>query len=161
MQFSVQIEGVDRLKQSTERVRQAIANELAKGMYASVKRVEEEAKKSILQGGKSGRIYHKGKNGTIVHRASAPGEAPASDTGRLANSIDGRIDLIALKSGLLEGTVSTELLYGKHLEHGTRNIAARPFLFPAFERSKSWIKDRLDAAVRKAVISVTVKSAGK
>jgi hypothetical protein len=36
------------------------------------------------------------------------------------------------------------------LEFGTRNMAARPFMFPALEKSKDWIRERLQQAVRRA-----------
>ena len=42
------------------------------------------AQQSILRGAKTGRIYKRGK---ITHRASAPGEPPANDTGFLAQNI--------------------------------------------------------------------------
>ena len=38
----------------------------------------------ILTGPRTGRIY---RRGGVVHQASAPGEAPASDTGELRQSI--------------------------------------------------------------------------
>ena len=39
--------------------------------------VEGEAKQSIQRGTKSGKLY---KRRSVVHQASAPGEAPASDS---------------------------------------------------------------------------------
>ena len=48
--------------------------------------IRGEAVKSIQTGMKSGRIYEK-YNPRRTHRASAPGEAPASDTGNLVRNI--------------------------------------------------------------------------
>lgn len=70
--------------------------------------------------------------GYKVRRASAPGEAPAIDTGTLANSIQAR------KTGLGSAVVEVGAEYGTHLELGTRKMAARPFLKPATERA--WAK---------------------
>ena len=41
----------------------------------------------IQRGRKTGRIYMKGTHQNIPHRASAPGEAPATDTGTLVSNI--------------------------------------------------------------------------
>lgn len=151
MEVSIHVEGLDRIERGTEAARKAISEELAKAMQASMLRVEREAKQSILNGQKSGRLY---KFGNVFHRASAPGEAPASNTGRLVNSIRGRVDTSALKQGRLEGTVSVNVSYGRPLEFGTSKMAARPFLFPALEKSKEWIRERLNKAVRDGVIRV-------
>jgi HK97 gp10 family phage protein len=152
MDLNVEIIGLDRIDRATQRVRDEVVKELLKGMQASVLRVERDAKKSILQGQKSGKEY---KRGTVVHRASAPGEAPASDTGLLANSIRGSVDKAQLRQGQLEGTVRVGVSYGRPLEFGTRNMAARPFLFPALEANKRWITDRLNKAIATAAINAS------
>lgn len=63
------------------------------------------------------------------HQASAPGEMPAIDTGALVNSIQ------TLVRGT-EGAVYTNQEYAPHLEYGTVNMAARPFMTPAAERAR-------------------------
>lgn len=74
-------------------------------------------------------LVHKGpKSGHMYgdHQASAPGEAPASDTGDLARSIkvrkgeDGTYYVVASAS------------YASYLEFGTEQMEARPFMTPAF-----------------------------
>lgn len=146
MELDFKIEGLDRIQNATREMQESIALELNKALYASAKKVEAEAKRSIAAGGKTGRDYQK-YNPRRVHTASAPGEAPASDTGRLANSInaypavDGEATVVAGR-----GTVK----YAAMLEFGTRHIAARPFMFSALEKSKDWIRERLNKAVRTA-----------
>lgn len=91
--------------------------------------VQNAARRAVLDGPKTGTIYN--PRGKVVHQASAPGEAPASDTGRLVNSIVMRVDegdLIALI------TAGTE--YAPYLEFGTRKMAARPFLNPALTNNR-------------------------
>ncbi len=68
-----------------------------------------------------------------------------TDTGRLAGSI-----FAEFLNGGLRAIVGTDVVYGEHLELGTKNIAARPWLFPAFERNKDKIKDRVRKAVKAA-----------
>ena len=157
MDFSVKIDGLDKLAAKSQIVAKIAAEELAKALYVSGKLVEKEAKQSILAGDKSGRMYHRG---TVTHRASAPGEAPASDTGRLVNSVNTEV------TGL-EATVSAgsgAVKYAAMLEFGTVKIAARPFLFPALEKSKAFIRKRFDQALDKTIDRATaaaMKSIGK
>lgn len=148
MELSVEVKGLDKLEGATKRIREQVAQELAKGMYVSMKRVEGEAKRSIVSGGKTGRLYQRGN---VLHRASAPGEAPASDTGRLVNSIIGDVDRTELRRGVLQGSVTARTLYAKMLEFGTIKIAARPFMHPAFEKSKRWITERMSEAVKRGM----------
>ena len=149
MDVQFKIDGLDRIHKASARVREEVAKEITKGLFVSAKRVEKEAKKSILSGKKSGREYTRG---SVTHRASAPGQAPASDTGRLANSING--DLEPRKGSAF---VRVAAKYGKPLEFGTSKFAARPFLFPALEKNKKWIAERLNKGLRTAIIRVSKK----
>ncbi|WP_020469724.1 HK97-gp10 family putative phage morphogenesis protein [Zavarzinella formosa] len=173
MEFSVNVEGIDRIDRKSKELVLALSLELAKGMYASAKKVEAEAKQSIAQGSKTGRIYNRRSSGKMIgsavdfkdggavrqggfrsgyHRASAPGESPASDTGRLINSINGTVVDRGLTAVIRAGGGMVN--YARSLEFGTRKMAARPFMFPAFERSKQFIADRLKQAVQAAINSV-------
>jgi hypothetical protein len=69
-----------------------------------------------------GRAYTRG---TVTHVASAPGAAPAPDTGRLRNSTQGEV--FAASDGAL-GIVSVNTEYAAALELGTEKIAPRPFI---------------------------------
>lgn len=84
--------------------------------------IEAGAKQS-MKGPKSGATY---KRGSKSHQASAPGEAPAIDTGNLVNSI--QTDVQGLRA-----EVGTAVEYALYLEYGTSKMAARPFLGPAAE----------------------------
>jgi hypothetical protein len=61
------------------------------------------------------------------HQASAPGEAPARDSGHL-------LSMMRVKSENVIGGViiryEAHALYAKYLEFGTRNMAPRPFMRP-------------------------------
>jgi HK97 gp10 family phage protein len=145
MDFSVSIQGLDQLLANTGAVAQAVTDEVNKALYASALHVEGVAKKSILNGEKSGRVY---KRRTVTHQASAPGEAPASDTGRLVNSFSSYLDSSALTSFVIAGRGTVK--YATMLEFGTSRIAPRPFMTPALEQSKDFINDRLTDAVIRA-----------
>lgn len=100
--------------------------------------VENRAKRLVVQHGggrvydtrfwrdSQGRLRRGGRR--VPHQASAPGQPPATDTGRLLASIH----------HILEGEgqhtvahVGSDVNYALFLELGTRYMAARPFLRPA------------------------------
>lgn len=85
----------------------------------------------VLSGTRSGRTYV--IPGTkVTYTASAPGEPPAVQTGRLRQSIATEIS----NDGMV-GKVGTTLDYGRELEQGRSNMAPRPWLKPSFEQSEN------------------------
>jgi len=91
--------------------------------------IRGEAIKSIQSGAKSGIVYEK-YNPRRSHRASAPGQAPASDTGNLVSKI-----IVKQKSKNITN-VESNADYSAFLEYGTSKMEPRPFMLPAFEKSK-------------------------
>lgn len=89
-----------------------------------------------MAGPKSGRWYDHNR-----HRASAPGEAPAMDTGTLANSIDTE------RESPGAWVVFTNVDYAEYLEFGTVHIAPRPAFVPAAERNAQGFTDRIADAI--------------
>lgn len=148
IEFSVQVEGLDKLAKASELIYQRAKNEIEKALYASAKKVESDAKRSILDGNKTGRVY---KRGNVTHRASAPGEAPASDTGRLVNSFFTGLNRVTggLSSFIVAGRGTVK--YASMLEFGTTKMAPRPFMVPALEKNKDWIRNRLRDGMQKAL----------
>jgi len=91
--------------------------------------IRGEAIKSIQAGAKSGIVYEK-YNPRRSHRASAPGQAPASDTGNLVSKI-----IVKQKTKNITN-VESNADYSAFLEYGTSKMEPRPFMLPAFEKSK-------------------------
>jgi hypothetical protein len=120
---------------------------IAEATLAIALEIEANAKRRIVTGPKTGRLYGRGIGttnrsrfraiGYRMHQASAAGQSPANETGGLANSIQAR----RLGERSAEVTVGKE--YGRVLEE-TRN---RPFLQPAVEAAV----ERAPAIVRAAV----------
>lgn len=132
--------------------------------------VEAEAKLRIKQGSKTGRTYRRRsikrsvgakraaefqaiglrrsrlKPGSFVigyslHRASAPGESPADDTGNLANRItatEAVADEHSVRASVISGAA-----YGRLLEEEMN----RPYLRPALEQVKPQFTREVKAAV--------------
>jgi phage gpG-like protein len=91
--------------------------------------------KRIQQGPKTGRTYQ--RRG-VTHTASAPGQAPATDTGRLANSITFE------QVGPVSVTVGSALIYAAYLEYGTTHMPEpRPAWRPAVEAMGPKFRKRL------------------
>ncbi len=97
--------------------------------------------KKMIGGVGSGILYKRGRR---THRASAPGDPPARDTGILANSVS---HTVKVKSGTVSGFIGSDIdkirskatttdpEYGLYLELGTPNMDARPWLRPALIKS--------------------------
>jgi len=96
-------------------------------------KMAKEMKKSILSGAKSGRQYY--VNGAR-HTASAPGQPPANVTGELVRSI--KVTKERNKS-----TINISKNYAIFLEFGTSKMRPRPFIIPAFLKTKKWFSDKL------------------
>lgn len=70
-----------------------------------------------MSGSHSGRTYRRGKSGS--HTASAPGDWPATDSGRLASSTDYQM------TGPREGTLGSDIEYAVYLTLGTYKMGPR------------------------------------
>ena len=126
---------------------------------------EIEATTSLVHGTMVGFIQKGPKSGTVYnlttpsreHRASAPGQAPATDTGNLASHIDFATKLS--RHGII-GSVgifdTTNVIYAPRLEFGGSDsrgvyIAPRPFLRPALATHRKDHRNRVRAAVKRAI----------
>jgi HK97 gp10 family phage protein len=111
-----------------------------RGVVRGTEAVLSEAVRLVQAGPKSGRIY---RRRGITHRASAPGESPATDTGRLVQS--GRTTYDAAE---LVGVVSFSTDYAEKLELGTERMEPRPFLRPALASQTQNIEDAVADEIR-------------
>ena len=98
-----------------------------------------EAVKAIQSGPATGIVYEK-SNPRRTHQASAPGEAPMTDEGRLASSIAVDVKSPASVKRVRDAKAETgsNLEYADWLENGTSRMEARPFMFPAFIKTEKY-----------------------
>jgi hypothetical protein len=141
----IEISGTEEVAQALRQYGERAERAVFEAVLKTAIDVNGDIKKRIQRGPKTGRIYLRGpgQNLSREHRASAPGEAPATDTGRLVNSIDFKME------GPLTATVSSFLAYAAYLEFGTQNIAPRPAWVPSVEAARPKFKKRLEEALRK------------
>ena len=145
--------------------------------------IEGDAKREIQTGTKSGKTYRKGSTGGKVvgnrvkfvdgkvvrgssikkgitgfnfHRASAPGEAPATDTGNLVTRINARFfeDDLRVEIGIHDLS-ENGAPYARRLELGGKDtrgvfIAARPYLQPAYDSNIDKIVQNIAIAINQA-----------
>ncbi len=140
---SVTLVGGRALRDRFKRLAVEHGREMEKALVASALDIRNEAIKSIQGGAKTGSVY---KRGQKVHKASAAGEAPATDTGTLVSRIDHRFK----RGREMVAIVGTEVAYGFWLEFGTVNMKARPWLQPAFDKTLKKNKARIGLVLRKA-----------
>ena len=124
-----QIQGVRELEITLGAMAGALPSQIDKAARQTALAIQRHAVKSIQRGKPRGITYKKYKP-KRTHTASAPGQAPASDTGRLAGSI---LPPRQISRGY---SVGTNLDYGRYLEFGTRRIAERPWLRPAVDAER-------------------------
>ena len=113
------------------------------GVIAATALVEEESVRRIVEDPKTGIIYQRGDR---VHQASAPGEAPASDTGRLIASRN-----VEIEDEAPVGRVSYNTEYARALEMGNEKIAPRPYLRVSLESKSDEVGGTINQFIRDAV----------
>ena len=104
--------------------------------------------------GRRGQSDWSGKGQYIAHQASAPGEPPAPDYGRLRSSIS--VSVIGLSPGLKRILIkagNATANYAEALEKGSAHVKPRPFFAITIERNLpkwiGWWKSNLAGACRK------------
>lgn len=136
----IRVHGAREAAQDLAAVPQKVRQPIRDALMALALLGQNAARRLVLRGPKTGRIYRRGKK--VVHQASAPGEAPASDTGSLVARILGEAGTDDLSS-----RIAGRAAYAIHLEYGTKKMAARPFLRPAGESVREHGQRLLAAAV--------------
>lgn len=110
-----------------EAFKAAVHRGAAAGLARWINLVDAKSVDLILNTKKTGRVY---RRRGVEHQASAAGEPPASDTGRLVNSRRVEVDTENLRARLAYGTE-----YALYLSLGTYKMEPRPWLFPALEQT--------------------------
>lgn len=131
MRGDINVRGLDKLMATLREAGEDADTLMGDVLHDMAEFTHEAAVNSIQQGPATGTIYTK-SNPTRTHQASAPGEAPATDTGRLASSV-----MVAFPTPTqLRARVGTDLDYGAHLEFGTSRMPkGRPWLSPAVRKA--------------------------
>lgn len=141
------VEGLAKMRRDTEALAAALGVNLAKATIKGGRLVQTNVIKAIKaqSPGEAVTRYHPGQ-APVDHVASKPGDAPNTDTGELIRGIQVEI----AGRSVLVGVEASQDEKANALEFGTLDgtLAARPFLFPAFEAAKPQIAELMAQAVR-------------
>lgn len=136
MSITLKIKGDKRLQKRLARYAKRAPLILDQLLTKAAFHTQNVAITSIQQSPATGRTY---RRGSTVHRASAPGEAPATDTGNLVQNIT------VEKKEIMYYDVGSrkDAPYGYWLEFGTSKMDARPWLTPAVKQGRKKLKTEL------------------
>lgn len=113
------------------------------GVMEGIGYVDARAVFLITNPPKTGRLY---RRRGVVHQASAPGEAPASDTGTLVNARRIEAD---------EQRVAARLIFSSRhagwLEHGTPKMEPRPFARRSLMETREQVETAINRNVKAAL----------
>ncbi len=120
---------------------------IRRAFYFIGKDLTKTARRSIIDPPKTGRVYRRTtKSGRRRrHRASAPGEPPASMTGTLQRSVG----FVVRGSDQLEFGANAP--YSGFLELGTRKMAKREYLIRAIENRQKNTRNFFEKEIEKRV----------
>jgi phage gpG-like protein len=139
--ISMTVENQQSVYDALMKYGQKAEKEIAKAVVATALTVNRDVKRAIQGPPKTGTIYSRGSKN---HQASAPKEAPATDTGALVSSIYFK------QPNNLTAEIGSRLPYAYYLEFGTKNMEPRPSWLPATEKNTPLFQKLIDAALRRA-----------
>lgn len=119
-------------------------NQVKTYVLRATQMVERTAQESIKKKG-TGKTYQK-YNPRRTHTASASGQPPATDLGFLGQNIT--INVKKKTDGSVVGQIISAAPYSAHLEFGTTQMEARPFMQPALEQNRR----KIHAMFKKGVL---------
>ena len=142
-QIRIRIENLSAVERALTQYGAKAEAEISKVLDAVGTSIINGVKKK-MRSSKSGRTYKRGKIGRD-HVASAPGEAPAVDTGRLINS-----SIYQKKVSPLELIGGSNVKYSEWLEYGTRKIKPRPSWTLEIYAHREILQKAIEGALRRA-----------
>jgi HK97 gp10 family phage protein len=123
---------------------------IAQGVYMTAQQVRSAAVASIQaqSAGETVTRFSQGGN-EYTHVASAPGDAPNTDTGSLVRSI-----AVEPAAPAAEMFVGSGIDYALFLELGTTKMKPRPWLMPAIDANRANLNANIAKAVNRMVQNV-------
>lgn len=142
--ISITLQGAKELTAGLDKMSGEIVKAVEDAVTATGLELRGEIIEAIQSGPASGHVYEK-YTPRRTHQASAAGEAPMSDTGRLAGSVTFN------RESDLTVTVGSNLVYAAWLEFGTIKMAPRPVWQPKAEEMAPKFAQRLERAILGAI----------
>jgi hypothetical protein len=145
------VEGAEQLKANFAALAAQLGPVVARAAFKAGRLVQSRVIKRIQKPEGVGQwvTRHKPGQAPYQHMASAPGQAPNTDTGELVRGIQ-----VEVRSGdVFVGVESSQDAKANALEFGTTDgkLLPRPFLFPTLEASRREIEQMLAEAVQQQI----------
>jgi len=121
MKTEIKVTNINKVLASFQKLNVTMLPDLQEVIKGGAQTIRTEAVNLIQKGAKSGKVYRK-YNPTREHVSSAPGQAPASDTGNLVRNIK----VVQVNQDVTQVTSGAK--YSKELEYGTSKILKATFL---------------------------------
>jgi hypothetical protein len=147
MSMSIKLEGLQELQQALVNATKELQDKVELIVEATASDIHRTTVRRIQRGPATGHIY-RSSVANKEHQASAPGEAPMSDSGRLAGSysvVDGDNRFTKFVSS---NVWDDEDDYAYMLEFGTTKIKPRPHLLPSVEEARPTFERRLKGVLQ-------------
>lgn len=145
MKLTFKLENTRRLKKRLAAIGERAKIHVSEAIDKELLVTKSEAVRAIQRGTRSGRVYKRGKG--RVHQASAPGEFPKTDRGRLVSSL-----FVERKKSGLAGIMGSGVVYGKYLEYGTSRTRPRPWLRRTFRKRRPMMERRVRVAMLRSIL---------
>lgn len=139
--ITIKVENLDQAIAALRKVGRDAEQEIGRAVQAQALIMTSNVKRRIQREPKTGETYQRGN---ISHRASAPGEAPATDTGTLVSSI------YYTQEGPYSATIGSRIEYAYHLEFGTFKMQPRPTWTGEAMTAQRALQDRINAVLVRA-----------
>jgi hypothetical protein len=144
MSVTLKLEGEAQLMEALRKLGAEARAEARKAVQATAIEVRGDIVKGYQRGPASG-VTRDLSSPNRTHTASAPGEAPATDTGRLASGTEYKM------TGGMSAEVGNNVEYGPYLEFGTMRIAPRPLWRPTVIAAGPKFRARMETAIERAM----------
>lgn len=141
------VRGRRELIEKLGKINKETVRQVTRALMRGALKVEKRAVEGIIDPPKTGRIYRSKHRKGKLHQASAPGEFPAADSGRLHQSITHA--QVPAPPGTIRVEVGANAPYAILLELGTSKMEPRPFMAPALRENEAGIRNDIVEAVRR------------
>jgi len=151
MRTSLKIDGVKSVSDALSRLDAQATKDVQDVINSTAQNIRNTAIRSIKNSPATGRVYSRGDG---AHTASSVGNPPRTDGGGLVRSI---AVVMPDNARALEAEIGAYVDYAAHLEYGTRNMGARPFMFPALEQNMKGFLTKIKQALQKGLARAKAK----
>lgn len=150
--LKLKVRGLEQLLGDLAKLDQDVQRGIDDAVNATGLELRADIVRRYQRGPATGRTYQK-YNPRRTHQASAPGQAPMTDTGRLAAGT------VYNKVGFARVRVENCVKYARALEYGNTsgkgNIAPRPAWRPAIKKMRPIFRKRMERVLAEAVNRAT------